>query len=122
MINFIGPASEECVRKLMEESDFLIIPAQQEAFGVANLEALATGLSVITSNAGGIPEVMDKGKNGWITDPKNPLELAKTIQYAIENPEERLTKQQNGYDFVRRNFSHQQVLERFLEILKKYRP
>ncbi len=62
IIKFIGPANEEIVKKLMLESDFLIIPAHQEAFGVANAEALATGLSVITSNVGGIPEVMDSWK------------------------------------------------------------
>lgn len=120
MISFIGPMPEDSVTKLMIESDFLIIPAHQEAFGVANIEALATGLTVITSNVGGIPEVMDFGKNGWMVSPGNSLELAKTIQYVIENPHERLTKQQNGYDFVCQNFSHEQVLDRFVEILEKH--
>lgn len=120
-INFIGPASGESVRKLMKESDFLIIPAHQEAFGVANVEALATGLSVITSNVGGIPEVMDHGKNGWMADAHNPLDLSKIIQYAIENPRERLIKQQNGYDFACRHYAHKLVLDRFLEILENYR-
>ncbi|MCF0056742.1 glycosyltransferase family 4 protein [Dyadobacter sp. CY356] len=122
MINFIGPASEEVVNKLMLKKDFLIIPARQEAFGVANIEALATGLSVITSNVGGIPEVMDSGKNGWMIVPGNPQALAKIIKHAIENPQERLVKQQNGYDFVCQNFSYEQVLNRFLEILEGYKP
>ncbi|WP_159475678.1 glycosyltransferase family 4 protein [Dyadobacter sp. 3J3] len=121
-INLIGPVSEESVKKLMEENDFLIIPSRQEAFGVANLEALAIGLSVITSNVGGIPEVMNFGKNGWMVSPGNPLELANAIRHAIENPDERLVKQQNGYDFVCHNFSHEQVLDRFLGILEKYKP
>lgn len=121
-INFIGPASEESVKQLMIKSDFLIIPARQEAFGVANMEALATGLNVITSNVGGIPEVMDFGKNGWMICPGNALVLAETIQHAIENPQERLVRQQNGYDFVCQNFSHVQVLDRFLDILEKHRP
>lgn len=120
IIKFIGPANEETVKRLMSESDFLIIPAHQEAFGVANLEALAAGLSVITSKVGGIPEVMNYGRNGWMVNPGNPFELADTLGYAVENPEERLIKQQNGYDFVCRNFSHDQVLNRFLEILEKY--
>lgn len=120
-IKFIGPASEESVKQLMAESDFLIIPSHKEAFGVANVEALATGLSVITSNVGGISEVMDAGKNGWMVSPENPTELANVIRYAIKNPDERLIKQQNGYDFVCRNFSHDQVLDRFVEILEKHR-
>ena len=120
-INFIGPASEEAVKKLMDESDFFIVPAHQEALGIANMEALAHGVTVISSNAGGIPEVMDFGKNGWMVQPKNPFELAKTLQYAIENPEERSIKQKNGFDFVRQHFSHEQVMDRFLEILEKYK-
>lgn len=122
IIRFIGPANEETVKRLMSESDFLIIPAHQEAFGVANAEALAAGLSVITSNIGGIPEVMDYGRNGWMVNPGNPSELADTLRYAVENPEERLIKRQNGYDFVCRHFSHDQVLDRFLEILEIYKP
>ncbi|GLU50662.1 glycosyltransferase family 4 protein [Dyadobacter frigoris] len=121
-INFIGPAPEETVKKLMEENDFLVIPANQEALGIANMEALARGLTVISSNAGGIPEVMDFGKNGWMVSPNNPFDLANTIQYVIENPDERLIKQQNGYDFVCQNFSHDQVIDRFLKILEKYKP
>ncbi|MBE9466378.1 glycosyltransferase family 4 protein [Dyadobacter subterraneus] len=120
-INFIGPASEEAIKKLMDESDFFIVPAHQEALGIANMEALAHGVTVISSNAGGIPEVMDFGKNGWMVQPKNPFELAKTLQYAIENPEERSIKQKNGFDFVRQHFSHEQVMDRFLKILEKYK-
>lgn len=120
-INFIGPAPEEIVNKLMLDSDFLIIPARQEAFGVANMEALATGLSVITSNAGGIPEVMNSGKNGWMVAPGNPAALAETIKNAIENPQARLVKQQNGYDFVSQHFSYVMVLNRFIDILERYK-
>jgi colanic acid/amylovoran biosynthesis glycosyltransferase len=121
-IDFIGPVSQSTVQNLMKHTDLFIVPSRQEAFGVANAEALMHGLTVITTNAGGIPEVMDQGNNGWMVNPGDPLILAKTIQQVIENPEERLLKQKSGYHFVCQHFSHEKVLGRFMEILKEHQP
>jgi colanic acid/amylovoran biosynthesis glycosyltransferase len=121
-IDFIGPASPAMVDNLMDQSHFFIVPSHQEAFGVANMEALLHGITVITTDVGGIPEVMDQGNNGWMIEPKNPSFLAKTIQYALENPGERRTRQRAGYHYVHRHFSHEKVLDHFLDIIKQYRP
>lgn len=104
-ITFIGPASPEIVKNRMLNNDLFIVPSRQEALGVANLEALAHGLTVISTNTGGIPEALNFGANGWMANPGKPNELAQLIQQVIENPQERLIKQKNGFDYVRKNFS-----------------
>ena len=121
-IDFMGPVPQSTVQDLMKHTDLFIVPSHQEAFGVANAEALMHGTTVITTNVGGIPEVMDQGNNGWMINPGEPSTLAKIIQQVIESPDERLLKQKNGYNFVCQNFSHEKVLSRFLEILEKYQP
>jgi colanic acid/amylovoran biosynthesis glycosyltransferase len=121
-VDFIGPASPDTVHNLMDQSHFFIVPSHQEAFGVANIEALLHGMTVITTDAGGIPEVMDQGNNGWMVEPGNPSLLAKTIQYALENPGERQIRQRNGYHYVCRHFSHEKVLGDFMDIIKQYQP
>lgn len=119
-IHLIGPASQSLVRNLMQQNNLFIVPSHQEAFGVANIEALINGLPVISTNVGGIPEVLNHGENGWMANPGKPDELASIIRYVIQNPVERQTKQKKGYEFALQNFSQVAVLNRFLAIVKTY--
>jgi glycosyltransferase involved in cell wall biosynthesis len=52
----------------------------------AMLEALASGLPVITTTVGGIPEVIQNGKNGFLVKPYDSKGLAEKILYLTENP------------------------------------
>ena len=119
-IDFVGPATQPLIKALMRQNDLFIVPSRQEAFGVANLEALVSGIPVISTNVGGIPEVLNDGNNGWMVNPEKPKELANTIRYVIKNPTERLEKQKKGYAFVCQNFSQTTVLNRFLAIANIY--
>lgn len=53
---------------ILKVSDVFLLPSQQESFGLAALEAMAAGVPVISSNAGGIPEVNINGETGFIRD------------------------------------------------------
>ena len=49
-------------------SDLFLLPSSNESFGLAALEALALGVPVISSNAGGIPEVNKQGQTGYLCE------------------------------------------------------
>lgn len=57
-VTFLGGVERETLPKLFASSDLFILPSRQEALGVAILEALACGVPVIGSDAGGIPEIL----------------------------------------------------------------
>lgn len=54
--------------KVLQLSDVFLLPSEQESFGLAALEAMAAGTPVISSNAGGIPEVNIQGETGYLAE------------------------------------------------------
>ncbi len=54
--------------KILELSDVFLLPSEQESFGLAALEAMAAETPVISSNAGGIPEVNIQGETGYLAE------------------------------------------------------
>lgn len=84
---------------VMAESDIFVAPFT-DTYGPADyplvlLEAMASGLPVIATSVGGIPEIIKNGKNGLLIKPKDPKALAEAILYLF-NEEERKTLGRNG--------------------------
>jgi len=65
-IRLLGKVSD--LYPVLRCADIFLLPSEQESFGLAALEAMAAGTAVISSNAGGIPEVNTHGKTGYITE------------------------------------------------------
>ncbi len=82
-LQFEGIVPQHEIYQLMKKADIFCVPSYKEALGVANLEAMALGCTIVTSNVGGIPEVMDNGKNGWMVKAGNIDELAAAIAEAL---------------------------------------
>ncbi len=65
-VHFVG--KQDAVNQLLAISDIFLLPSANESFGLAALEAMACGLPVISSNAGGLPEVNTHGITGLLHD------------------------------------------------------
>jgi len=65
-IRFLG--KQNAIEELLAISDLFVLPSANESFGLAALEAMACQVPVITSNAGGLPEVNVHGKTGFISE------------------------------------------------------
>lgn len=61
-VHFIG--RQDPVESLLGVSDLLLLPSETESFGLAALEALACGVPVMSSDAGGLPELIEDGRGG----------------------------------------------------------
>ena len=62
---FLGNSLE--IDEVLCSSDLFLLPSESESFGLAALEAMAQGVPVISSNAGGIPEVNKQGYSGFLS-------------------------------------------------------
>lgn len=117
-LEFRGPqAQKEVYKSLSMEADIFSVPSYQEGLGVANIEALAYGIPVVSTRTGGIPEVLSGGKYGWLAAPGDAGSLSEQMKECIEKQELREEKVINGYKFVQENFVHDKMLYNFLNIL-----
>ena len=74
-------------------SDVLLLPSEQESFGLAALEALAVQVPVIASRVGGVPEVIDDGETGFLSEVGDLDEMADDAAQAVDGPK---TAPRNG--------------------------
>ncbi len=65
-VRFLG--KQDAVEELLAISDLFLIPSENESFGLAALEAMACEVPVLSSNAGGLPEVNIHGETGYISE------------------------------------------------------
>ncbi|WDL97223.1 N-acetyl-alpha-D-glucosaminyl L-malate synthase BshA [Alicyclobacillus sp. ALC3] len=65
-VHFLGRQDE--VASLFSLADVLLLPSEKESFGLVALEAMASGVPVIGSTAGGIPELVTHGETGYLAD------------------------------------------------------
>lgn len=75
-------------------SDLFLLPSESESFGLAALEAMAMGVPVISSNAGGLPEVNKNGFSGYLSEIGDVESMAQNALSILEN-KEILTKFKN---------------------------
>ena len=91
--------------------DLFIMPSRSEAWGLTALRAMAYGLPVIASNVGGLPEVVEHGKSGWLVPPESPEALAEAILDAASDPARLCEFGRNARDRAAQ-FSMERTVER----------
>ena len=86
-VRFVG--KQEQMEDILAIADLFLLTSEYESFGLAALEAMAAGMPVVSTNAGGLPEIMIQGKVGYMGDVGDVETLS---EYAIDilQNEERL--------------------------------
>jgi len=85
---FTGYYPDKKLPLLYQAADVFAFSTFYEHHPFAVLEALSTGLPVVTTRVGGIPETIQNGKNGLLVEPFKPAQFADRILYLLEHPAE----------------------------------
>jgi glycosyltransferase involved in cell wall biosynthesis len=80
----IGWVSGEQKYELMKQSHLLLLPSHNEGLPIAILEALSSGLAVLSTKVGGIPDAIQDERYGLLVEPGQPKELANAISRYLD--------------------------------------
>ena len=104
--------------KYLKNFDIFVLPSLKEGLPYVILEAGLAGLPVIASNVGGIPEIIENGKEGLLVPPANPEELAKAIKKLIDDKTLRENLAKNLHEKIQKEFSLEKMLEQTISLYK----
>lgn len=93
-----------------------LTPSRTDAQGVSMCEAMSSGLPVITSDVGGIPEFVEDGKTGFLC--QNHKEISDRIRYFRDNPDEVVAMGQAAAESIREKCGTKQIIESEIETAK----
>ncbi|MDP9079725.1 MAG: N-acetyl-alpha-D-glucosaminyl L-malate synthase BshA [Bacteroidota bacterium] len=93
-VRFLG--KQDAVEEILSVSDLFLMPSESESFGLAALEAMACKVPVISSNAGGLPELNVDGETGFLKDPGDIEGMAEKAIYILEDEERLATFKENA--------------------------
>jgi len=119
-IEIIHPDSQEKVYKIMRQSDCLILPSVQEGISNVVLESMAIGLPVISSDCGGMKEIINYGRNGFYFPSRDSLALEKLLLKVMNlGIEERERIIREGEKFINQNLNPNLIKSQFHDFYKK---
>jgi len=84
-VEFLGNSDQ--VEKNLCHSDLFLLPSNTESFGLAALEAMASRVAVISSNAGGLSEINIQGETGYLTDSNDIESMSRYAISILKNPD-----------------------------------
>jgi L-malate glycosyltransferase len=81
---FLG--KQDSVAELLACADLFLLPSSSESFGLAALEAMASGVPVVASDTGGLPEVVVHGRTGYLAEPGDVEAMAEAGLAVLRDP------------------------------------
>jgi N-acetyl-alpha-D-glucosaminyl L-malate synthase BshA len=115
-VKFYG--EQESFIEILSIADLFLMPSQSESFGLSALEAMACGVPVISSNAGGLPELNLHGETGYIAEIGDVNKMAEYALNLLEDPKRYKIFSENALERAVNMFSAEKIIteyERYYE-------
>ena len=119
LVTYVGRKVREEKEAFFRQADIFVFPTYYETFGLVNLEAMEYKLPVISTNEGGIPDIVKDGENGLICETQNPVSLADCIAKLLDDEELRVKMGSAGHEKFCREFTLDKFENRMRDILNQ---
>lgn len=115
-------ANDPQLMQLYAESDLFVLPTLADCFGVALIEAMATGLPVVATQVGGVPDIVEDGQQGFLVQPNDGAALADRVEQLLPDAALRRSMGARARARVLTHFDANKNSQRLLELLKALVP
>lgn len=115
--NFILLGFFDDIHPLLKNADIFVFSSLYEGMPNAILEAMAHGLPIVSTNVNGVGELIKNGINGFTVKPANYSEMAKTLEYVINNIKEIKKNSRKSSQFVYKKFSVLEMVRKLEKII-----
>ncbi len=113
-VHFLG--KQENIYPILSVADVFLMPSVQESFGLAALEAMSCGVPCVTSDAGGLPEIMRNGITGYIVPVGELDQMAERVVEILTTPGLLQRLRKTAREFAFDNFHVNKILPRYLQL------
>ncbi len=110
---------ESLLSSACAEATALVLPSEYEAFGLVLLEALAQGTPVVASRVGGIPEIVQDGRNGRLVPPSDVSALAAALRELLSDPRRARAMGEWGRTHTVPRFTWDRVADELAEVYRQ---
>lgn len=99
------------VDPLYAAADLFVLSSHLEGLCTSILDSLSAGVPVVATRTGGVPEIVQPGRNGWLVPPRDPAALAETLADALSDRERLARFAEEGRRTVLNGFTHDSMVE-----------
>ena len=119
-VEFVGQIPNERVPEYMAASDVFVLPSLSEGFPNVILEAMASGLAIVTTKVTGLSEIIKDRENGLLVEPRNPQQIAEKVLQLLEDDQLREGISENNKEEVKK-YCLENIIEKIEEIYQAHR-
>lgn len=107
------------LQSLVRQASMLVLPTLEDNCPMVVLEAMAAGVPVVAAQVGGVPDLVEEGKTGFLCDPLDAASMAGAVEKVLANPAAAAKVARQAQQRARERFHPQAIAQRHLEIYQE---
>jgi len=111
-----GKVEKNMISEFFNNCDILVLPTLADSFPNVIIEAMMHKKPVIAFKTGGVPDMIEDGKTGFLIEQKDYKAMADKLYYFYSNPSEKITMGEFGYQKVIKEFDINLKVERYYNL------
>jgi len=114
---FLG--DQEFVQDVLPVADVFLLPSRHESFGLAALEAMSCAVPVVGTNVGGLAEVVEEGRSGYLRDPDDVQGMTEAVVRLLQDEGLHREMALRARERARKEFGKDKMVEQYLDFYRE---